>query len=189
MHGKRQTVVDTAERLFYNEGFHAVGIDRIIAEAGVAKMTLYKHFPSKADLIVAVLKARDARWQESLRSFVNGFDDPQEKIKAIFMWHDRWFNEADFNGCLFINAAIEYSNAEDVIHLSSRHHKQIILAQIIVILEKMMEKKTAKKLAEQLLQVLEGAIITGHIFKDRNAALTAWRTAATILQTARADQR
>ena len=182
MLNKRQAIIDTATRLFYADGYHAVGIDRLIAEAGVAKMTLYKYFASKTDLIDAVLKERDTNFQKSLRSFVDTFHEPLEKLKAIFIWHDRWLNEPAFNGCMFINAAVEYSAPDDPIHRTARLHKQVLQADITAILEDIVEKKAAHKLGEQLLQILEGAIVTGLVFKDRNAAITAWRTAAAVLK-------
>jgi len=182
MLNKRQAIVDTAMRLFYANGYHAVGIDRIIAEAGVAKMTMYKYFTSKTDLIVAVLKARDADFQGSLWAFVDTFHEPLEKLKAIFIWHDRWLNEPAFNGCMFINAAVEYSDPGDLIHHTSRLHKQALQDHITAVLEGVVKKKPAQRLGGQLLQVLEGAIVTALVFKDRSAALTAWRTAAAILK-------
>ncbi len=182
MLNKRQSIVDTAARLFYAHGYHAIGIDRIIAEAGVAKMTMYKHFASKTDLISAVLKERDSRFQESLFSFVSAFHDPLEKLKAIFTWHDRWLNEPTFNGCMFISAAAEYSDPSDEIHHISRSHKQTIQDRITVILKEIAEEKLALRLGAQLIQILEGAIVTGLVFSDRNAAITAWRTATAVLK-------
>jgi len=182
MLNKRQAILDTATRLFYAHGYHAVGIDRIIAEAGVAKMTMYKHFASKNDLISAVLKERDVRFQESLFSFVSTFHDPLEKLKAIFIWHDRWLNETTFNGCMFISAAAEYSDPKDEIHLISKQHKQAIQDRISETLGELAEEKVAQTLGTQLFQVLEGAIVTGLIFSDRNAAVTAWRTTAALLK-------
>lgn len=182
MLNKRQAIVDTATRLFYAYGYHAIGIDRIIAEAGVAKMTMYKHFASKNELIGAVLKERDSRFQDSLFSFVSTFHDPLDKLKAIFTWHDRWLNEPNFNGCMFISAAAEYSDPSDEIHQISRLHKQMIQDRITVILKEIAEEKTARKLGAQLLQLLEGAIVTGLVFSDRNAATIAWRTAAAVLK-------
>jgi AcrR family transcriptional regulator len=182
MLNKRQAIVDTATRLFYAHGYHAVGIDRIIAEAGVAKMTMYKHFASKTDLICAVLKERDFRFQESLFSFANSFYEPLEKLKAVFTWHDRWLNESTFNGCMFISAAAEYSDPSDEIHQISKLHKKVIQDYLISILKEIAEEKVALKLGAQTLQILEGAIVTGLIFSDRNAAITAWSTAATVLK-------
>lgn len=181
MLNKRRAILETATRLFYAHGYHAIGIDRIIAEAGVAKMTMYKYFASKSELISAVLKERDAHFQESLFSFVSTFHDPLERIKAVFTWHDRWFNETTFNGCMFISASAEYSDPSDEIHLIAKQHKQTIQDRISEILKEITEENVALRLAAQLLQILEGAIVTGLIFSDRNAAITAWRTAAAVL--------
>ena len=181
MSNKRRAIVDTAARLFYAHGYHAIGIDRIIAEAGVAKMTMYKYFASKADLISAVLKDRDSRFQKSLFSFVSTFHSPLEKIKAIFTWYDRWLKEPTFNGCMFISAAVEYSDPNDEIHLLSKAHKQAIQDHITLILKEVTKERTALSLGAQLIQILEGAVITGLVFGDRNSAITAWRTAAAVL--------
>ena len=90
---KYQDLVDTATRLFAQYGYTAVGIDRIIAEAGVAKMTLYKHFASKQDLIVAVLKQRAQQFMQSLQTYVLQYTELDLQIKAIFDWHQQWFQD------------------------------------------------------------------------------------------------
>lgn len=182
MYNKRQAIVDTATRLFYAHGYHAIGIDRIIAEAGVAKATMYKHFASKTDLICAVLKERDIYFQESLFVFVSTFHAPLEKLKAIFRWHDHWLNDETFNGCMFISAAVEYSAPCDKIHLISKQHKQAIQDHITKTLEEITDEKRALRLGAQLLQILEGAIVTGLIFSDRNAVITAWTTVTAVLK-------
>jgi AcrR family transcriptional regulator len=143
---------------------------------------MYKYFASKTDLIAAVLEERDADFQRSLQSFVETFHEPQERLKAIFIWHDRWLNEPTFNGCMFINAAVEYSASGDAIHQIARLHKQALQAHITALLEGIVEKNLAQRLGELLLQILEGAIVTGLVFKDRNAAIAAWRTAAILLK-------
>ncbi len=182
MSNKRQTILDTATRLFYAYGYHAVGMDRIIAEAGIAKMTLYKNFASKTDLILAVLQERDLCFQASLKSYVGTFNEPLEKLQAIFMWHDKWFKEKTFNGCMFINAAAEYSNPHDSIHIATQQHKQAIQNFITTILKTLTTEILATKLGGQLLQILDGAIVTGLIFNDHNAALTAWCTTTALLK-------
>ncbi len=182
MNNKRQEIIDTATRLFYASGYHAVGIDRVIAEAKVAKMTMYKHFASKTDLIEAVLKERDRRLQDSMFSFANSFRDPIDRLKAVFVWHDRWFNDRSFNGCMFISAAAEYPDPEDEIHIISRQHKQAIRDHLAGTLSCLVEKEGADRIAGQLLQLLDGAILMAQIFGDKNAALSAWRSAAAILK-------
>src|ERR1700742_2260106 len=105
---KRQMLIDKATELFSQEGYHAVGIDRIISESGVAKMTLYNHFPSKSALVVEVLRQSEASAADSLRAFVDRYTQPLDRLKGVFEWHEAWFSEKTFYGCMFINAASEF---------------------------------------------------------------------------------
>lgn len=99
-------LLNTASRLFYAEGIHAVGIDRIIAEAGVAKATFYKHFPSKDDLVVAHIEEQD----RAGRAYVAALpaQPPREMIAAILGRIGNAASDADYRGCVFLNAAAEY---------------------------------------------------------------------------------
>ena len=107
---KREQLVDTALRLFYRDGFHATGIDKILAEAGVARMTLYKHFKSKDDLVLAALRRRDEQfrtWFE--RAVEQRGATPRARLVAIFDALDDWFAGrafpgGEFHGCAFVNA-------------------------------------------------------------------------------------
>ena len=108
--GKRQHVVDTAYALFKRGGFHATGIDRIIAEADIAKMTMYRHFPSKDELIVEVLDYRAGRFERQLDRLEQEGITAEQKIERIFDWHERWFRSADFHGCLFAHALAEFGD-------------------------------------------------------------------------------
>src|SRR5262249_48824161 len=107
----RQRILETADRLFYQEGIRAVGIDRIIAEAGVAKMTPYAHFPSKDDLILAVLVHRE---QGVLEFFRRGLERHGKKgkhpLRAFFAALKEWFETPGFRGCGFQNAAVELAD-------------------------------------------------------------------------------
>src|SRR5260221_8463306 len=124
MSEKREVLLDTATRLFAQYGFHAVGIDRIIAESGVAKMTMYKHFASKSRLVLDVLHEHGARQAQSLAAFVAKQRDPLDQLRAVFVWHDRWFKSPDFAGCLFVNAAAEFHNEDsDVMQVAAEQRK------------------------------------------------------------------
>ncbi|WP_417737420.1 TetR/AcrR family transcriptional regulator [Rosistilla oblonga] len=108
-----QRIVETAEQLFYSDGVRSVGIDRIIAEAAVAKMSLYNHFASKDDLILAVLKFReekfDAMFEPLLAKHVVVGKD---RIAAFFAALKDWFQTPGFRGCMFINSYAELADAE-----------------------------------------------------------------------------
>src|SRR3954465_7327026 len=87
----RQRILETADRLFYQDGIRAVGIDRIIAEAGVAKMSLYKHFPSKDDLILAVLQYREQSVLEFFHSAMERHGKAKSPLRAFFAALKEWF--------------------------------------------------------------------------------------------------
>src|ERR1700733_12101698 len=107
----RQRMLETADRLFYQEGVRAVGIDRIIAEAGVAKMTLYTHFPSKDDLILAVLKHREASVAGFFRlAMARHGKKAKSSLRAFFAALKEWFESPGFRGCAFQNAAVELAD-------------------------------------------------------------------------------
>ena len=107
----RQRILETADRLFYQDGLRAVGIDRIIAEARVAKMSLYKHFPSKDDLILAVLKYREETVLEFFRSTMERqAKKTKSPLRAFFAALKDWFELPGFRGCAFQNAAVELAD-------------------------------------------------------------------------------
>ena len=122
----RERLVATAIELFYRHGFGAVGIDRVIAEAGVTKTTFYKHFEGKDDLMVAAVKRRDewesAAWDRAVRKIAG--DDPVKQMLAIFDVMDVWFNDPEFLGCMFLNTAAEFPNPNDPVHQAAVAYKR-----------------------------------------------------------------
>ncbi|MCT7376867.1 TetR/AcrR family transcriptional regulator [Chelativorans salis] len=102
----RRRLFDTATRLFYTEGIHAVGIDRIIAEAGVAKATFYNHFPSKDDLVLAYIEEQDRLGREAVAALPK--QPPRKMIAAIMGRISKAVVAGDWRGCPFLNAAAEY---------------------------------------------------------------------------------
>jgi AcrR family transcriptional regulator len=105
----RERVLETAYELFSRHGTRAVGVDRIIAESGVAKMTLYRNFASKDDLILAFLERREERWtRDWLQATVERrAETPAQRLLAIFDTFGEWFAREDFEGCSFINVMLE----------------------------------------------------------------------------------
>lgn len=106
----RQRLLDTATRLFYAEGIHAVGIDRIIAEAGVAKATFYNHFPSKDDLVLAYIEDQDRIGREAVAALPKR--PPREAIAAILGRISQAVSGGNWRGCPFLNAASEYPDPD-----------------------------------------------------------------------------
>lgn len=176
---KRDRLLDTAAALFYRDGYHAVGIDRILAESGLAKMTLYHHFASKEELIVAALERRGLVIGTAIAAALDAAgSSPRKRLQALFDWHERWFDSREFNGCAFIRAVGEYPEADSPVHQAVVRHKTRVRAKIAELLSGLQVSDPAG-LAKQILLLLEGAIVSAHTFGDptiirsaRDAALT-----------------
>jgi AcrR family transcriptional regulator len=122
--GARDRIVETAYDLFSRHGVRAVGVDRIVAESGVAKMSLYRHFPSKDDLVLAFLQERERRWtNELLRAEAERRGaTPAERLLAIFDVFGEWFAIDDFEGCSFINMLLEFDDREYRVRQATVEH-------------------------------------------------------------------
>jgi AcrR family transcriptional regulator len=118
----RERILETAYGLFCRHGIRAVGIDTIIERSGVAKMTVYRHFKSKDDLVLAVIDRREQRWTRGWleREIRLRSDDPAERLLAVFDVFDGWFRKRSYEGCLFINALLEVDDRSHPIHRASR---------------------------------------------------------------------
>ncbi len=181
---KRQALVEKATELFSRQGYRAVGIDRIIAESGVAKMTLYNHFSSKSQLVLEVLRQREEQAAQSMVAFVERYSAPHERIKAIFLWHEHWFNDPAFCGCMFIKAASEYPDHADAIHQAAAAQKRHTAERIGALLEALFEAAAAAALAEQFAILLDGATVTAQISGKPHSAMLAWEMAARLMENA-----
>jgi AcrR family transcriptional regulator len=124
MVGARDRIVETAYDLFSQHGVRAVGVDRIVAESGVAKMSLYRHFASKDDLVLCFLQERERRWTNDwLRAEAEHRGaTAAERMLAIFDVFGEWFVVDDFEGCSFINVLLEFDDREDPIRQASVEH-------------------------------------------------------------------
>ena len=122
----RARLIHVAIELFYSHGFQAVGVDQVLSAAGVTKTTFYKHFESKDDLLVAAIQQRDQwemqAWTNAVQKIAG--DDPKQQLLAFFDVLDVWFNAPDFRGCQFINAAAEFPNPNDPVHVVAAEHKR-----------------------------------------------------------------
>jgi AcrR family transcriptional regulator len=120
----RERVLATAYKLFSHHGIRAVGVDAIIASAGVAKMTLYRHFPSKDDLVLAFLQRREQLWTvEWLEARVkHRAANPEQRLLAIFDVFGEWFRRDDFEGCSFINALLEMDGRSHPVRRATTSH-------------------------------------------------------------------
>lgn len=181
----RDALIEIAARLFYEHGFHAVGIDRIISEVGVTKTTFYNHFESKDDLIVEVLKWRD---EIEMRELIDAMrqragSEPRALLLAIFDVLDEWFRDEGFKGCIFVNAAVEFPSPHDPVHHAAAAHRANVRREILSILRRT-GSADPEGLADQITMLVSGALITRHVAFDLDAARTARATAEALLDRA-----
>lgn len=157
----RERILDSASKLFVRDGFHATGIDTIVAEADVAKMTLYKHFESKEALIIEVLRRGDEKWRARFEATVKKLaKTPEKRLLALFDALGDWFEDDDFYGCTFINASAEYSVRRDnnkVLQAAEDHSNRV--GEYIYGLAVAANAKDPKQLASHLGLLIEGAIV------------------------------
>jgi AcrR family transcriptional regulator len=166
----RQSILETADRLFYQDGVRAVGIDRIIAEAGVAKMSLYKHFASKDNLILAVLEFREGNVLGFFRSSMERHRKKgKSPLRAFFAALKDFFESPAFRGCPFQNAAVELADPDHPGSEFVRGHKQRFSEFLRGLVEETVGK-AAVKLAPAVAILVEGALITAVIQGKPDAA-------------------
>ncbi len=175
----RERLVAAAVDLFYRHGFTAIGIDQVIATAGVTKTTFYKHFESKDELMVAAVQRRDewesAAWGRAVKKLAG--DDPRKQLLAMLDVMDVWFNDPDFHGCMFLNAAVEFPNPHDPVHKVAAAHKRMTrdhwrdLARAAGA-----DAKSAESFADCYAALIEGALVLRHTH-DRNDAARVVRPA------------
>jgi AcrR family transcriptional regulator len=166
----RQRILETADRLFYEEGVRAVGIDRIIAEAEVAKMSLYNHFPSKDDLILAALKYREVGVLEFFRSaMARHAKKVKSRLMAFFAALKDFFQSPGFRGCPFQNAAVELADSTHAGTEFVRGHKQRFSEFLRELVAESVGKGAAK-VAPAVFVLVEGAIVTAVIQGNADAA-------------------
>jgi AcrR family transcriptional regulator len=177
----RRRILDTALRLFYRDGFRAVGIDTIIAEAGVAKMSLYRHFPSKDDLIVAYLEESNRQFWEWLDGAVAHLDDPEEKLVGMFEAIEKLAISPECLGCTFQGTAAEFPDRDHPGHQVALAHKQKVQNRFAQLAGEA-RLRDPEKLADHLLLLMDGAWVAARMYGPGNPATGLAATAGTLIK-------
>jgi len=179
---KRDHLVATAWRLFYRDGYRAVGIDTILAEADVAKMTLYNHFKSKDDLIVAVLEKRSREVLDAMRlAAAKERPGSPRQLLAVFDWLAGFCQNDDFKGCAFIRALSEFPELDHPVHQAAWRHKEG-MREVLIELTRSAGVKDPTALAEALRLLIDGALVTAHATGSPAPALRAKSAAALLIK-------
>ncbi|PRX21197.1 TetR family transcriptional regulator [Paraburkholderia sp. BL18I3N2] len=179
---KRQLVVDKATVLFSKHGFQAVGVDWIIDDSGVARMTLYRHFSGKDDLIREVLLQRYALIIGSIEVRLQGLEVPEERVKAIFDWYGDWFATPEFAGCLFERALAEFGTEYPKVSGVAIQYRDKMTSWMAELLGDLMPAPDAKHLGEVFMMLLDGATVTARAANDPTPASQAWAAAEVLLR-------
>lgn len=158
----RTRLLTTASRLFYTEGLRAVGIDRVIAEAQVTRATLYRHFPSKDDLLVAYLSQIDERIRERVAAARAASDDPDVVIRRIAEDIADEIRGKGFRGCAFLNAAAEYPDTVHPVHRAVLAHREWLLETMIELFTQT-GKIDAEPAARHFVMLRDGAMVSGSL--------------------------
>ena len=184
---KRQQLIDTAVELLHAEGAQAISVDRVLQEAGVARMTLYKHFRSKDDLILAAQRRRD----EDFRTWFKDAADrrvrrPRDRLLAIFDVLDDWLNAQDERNILCrgrtaTRQCAELGSMSSASHSRLAEHMQHLLDYVTRV-ARQAQAEDPEELARELMLLAEGAISTACVQGDADAARRAKHIAAKLVE-------
>lgn len=179
----RRRLLDAADELFYTHGINATGVDSVIAAADVARMTFYRHFRGKDDLVAAYLEGRDLRWRATMEDAITAAgDDPRARLLAVFDALRIWHSDPRFRGCSFANAVAELSATEHPARAVVSSHKQALR-------DHLSESAHATShhdpdlLVDQLMMLFEGATTTQALGTVSNAVDKAHTTAERLIYT------
>jgi AcrR family transcriptional regulator len=181
---KREELIQTALELFGKNGIHATGIDAIVERSGITKKTLYAYFRSKEELVLAVLRQYDGMARnEFMRRVESGGKTPKARLLAIFDFAERWFQQSNFYGCLFINTIGEYSDKDTPFRQICKDYKKLVQGYILSLCEQA-GANNPQELAEELALLLEGATVTAQVSQNPKTAKIAKRAAKALIEKA-----
>ena len=177
----KEKVFQTAARLFYKHGYRAIGVDTIAAESGVGKMTLYRHYPSKDDLIVAYLNDHDDFFWNNFEKITRDAPTAREKLLAFFEALQNYVKTPACHGCPFINVAAEYPEAEHPGHRVAVEHKQSVRSRFRELANEAGARQP-EALADQLFLLMDGAYMAARMFGAKNPASHLAGAAKTLIE-------
>ncbi|MEV4810948.1 TetR/AcrR family transcriptional regulator [Micromonospora avicenniae] len=183
----RERLLATATRIFYGEGIHSVGVDRIIAEAKVTRATFYRHFPGKEDLVVAYLQAADQAIRDHVETASAAGLPAPDALRAIAESIARDIQSAGFRGCAFLNAVAEYPDPDHPVHQAVLAHRQWFLDTIHSLLADIQESE-AEPAARHFVMLRDGAMAAGCLFDPGLISETFLRGVEGLIRTHAARQ-
>lgn len=173
-----QRLIEAATRRFYRDGFRSVGLDQILSDVEISKTAFYKHFESKEDLMVAALETQNALLQDKFRTMIRdrGGPEPLAQLYAVLDVVNDILESDEFQGCIFVNAAMEFPLPHEPAHLAASRYKQAI-EEIIYDLAVAAGATSPRDLAKELCLIIEGAYVTRQVTGNRHTIDIARRLA------------
>ncbi|CAN5315925.1 TetR family transcriptional regulator [soil metagenome] len=158
----RQRLLDTASEIFYRSGIHSVGVDRVIAQAGVTRATFYRHFPGKEDLVQAYLEEEDAHLRAQFAAASELGLPPDQMLDVIITSIADDVSHNHTRGCPFINASAEYPDADSPVRRTVAAHREWFRATLRAALEAAGRSDPAEK-AGALVLLRDAALVGGYL--------------------------
>lgn len=159
----RDRILATARELFYKEGARSVGVDTVVAQSGVAKTSLYRWFPSKDALIVAVLEQeRKDRWAGWDRTAQQSDPEPRARLRAHFNGIARYVSSANYRGCPFMNVTAEFADPQHPARQLSREENKEVRRRLRGLVDNIEGVRDPEELTQQLLLLVHGAFSSAH---------------------------
>src|SRR5262245_27492241 len=178
----RDRIFRVAKDLFYRRGIRAVGVETIVAEAGATKMSLYRSFPSKDELIVAYLEDRDAKyWRWWDKVMAQHPDDPRQQLRDIFTTLAVRTVDFSYRGCAFTNASVEFPEPKHPGRAVATANKRQLRARLLALSEAI-GARDPSSLADQLVLLFEGAYSTRQILGPTGPAAKVAEAAEAVIE-------
>jgi AcrR family transcriptional regulator len=186
----RQRLIEAAIKRFYRDGFRNVGVDQILDDVRISKTAFYKHFESKDDLMLEALRSRDLWLQNYFRDQlrVMAGNEARKQLYKLFEVARQLIESDQFNGCIFVNAAMEFPLPHDPVHQAAAANKQAI-EQIVLELAERAGADDPQALSHELCLLLEGAYVTSQVSGRSDAVDLAHRLSHDILDARLPTQR
>jgi AcrR family transcriptional regulator len=178
----RQRLTEAAVRRFYRDGFRNVGLDQVLSDVGITKTAFYKHFESKEDLVLAALELKNRWLQDTFRDMVRqrGGDSPVGQLRALLDVVDRIIDADDYQGCIFVNVALEFPSPHEPAHVAAAQHKQA-MEEIVHDLAARAGATAPRELARELCLIMEGAYVTRQVTGNKQSIDVARRVADLVI--------
>jgi len=179
----KEHIIQTAARLFHEQGYNLTGINQVIEEAGVAKASLYYHFPSKEDLCVAYLERRNDNWFNGLNTYLEGVEDARDRIIKTFDYRAIHMRKNTFGGCSHIKIVSELPQRAQKIDkkVVENKEKQRKFFLALTRLLPNIDKKQAVSLADKIFLFFDGATVQCQVYRDTAPVKTAKRAVIDLL--------